>query len=107
MSLRSVARPALLALAMMAGAAAQAATYVYVSNADSREISVLSLDLANGELSPVQTVPVTGAVMPLALSPDRKFLYAALRSEPYTVASFRIDSASGKLTQIGASPLPD
>ncbi|HMC14714.1 MAG TPA: beta-propeller fold lactonase family protein [Albitalea sp.] len=107
MSLRSVARPALLALAMMAGAAAQAATCVYVSNADSREISVLSLDLASGELSPVQTVPVTGTVMPLAVSPDRKFLYAALRSEPYTVASFRIDPASGKLTQIGASPLPD
>ena len=107
MSARSVARAALLALSMMAGAAAQAATYVYVSNADSREISVLALDLASGELSAVQTVPVTRTVMPLAVSPDRKVLYAALRSEPYTVASFRIDPASGKLTQIGASPLPD
>jgi 6-phosphogluconolactonase len=84
----------------------QAATYVYVSNADSREISVLSLD-ANGELSPVQTVPVGGVVMPLAVSPDRKFLYAALRSQPYTAASFRIDPASGTLSAIGSSALPD
>jgi len=107
MSARSLVHRALLALVLMAGAAAQAATYVYVSNADSREISVLALDLASGELSPVQTVPVTGTVMPLAVSPDRKYLYAALRSEPYTVASFRIDPSTGKLSPIGASPLPD
>ena len=107
MSARSTLCSALAALALMGAAAAQAATYVYVSNADSREISVLSLDLASGELSPVQTVAVTGTVMPLAVSPDRKYLYAALRSEPYTVASFRIDPASGKLAPIGTSPLPD
>ena len=98
----TIAGVALLSAAM----AAQAATYVYVSNADSREISVLSLD-ANGELSPVQTVSVSGQVMPLAVSPDRKFLYAALRSQPFTAASFRIDSASGKLSPIGTSALPD
>lgn len=85
----------------------QAATFVYVSNADSREISVLALDATSGELSPVQTVSVTGQVMPLAVSPDRKFLYASLRSQPFTAASFRIDAASGKLSAIGSSALPD
>ena len=84
-----------------------AATYVYVSNADSKEISVLSLDAASGELSTVQTVPVGGQVMPMAVSPDRKYLYAALRSQPFTIASFRIDPASGKLSAIGTHPLPD
>src|SRR4051812_42686543 len=71
-------------------AVSQAATYVYVSNADSREISVLRLDAPTNDLLLVQTVPVTGQVMPLAVSPDKKFLYAALRSQPYSVASFRI-----------------
>jgi 6-phosphogluconolactonase len=85
----------------------QAATFVYVSNADSHEISVLRLDTAGGELGLVQTVPVSGQVMPLAVSPDRGFLYAALRSQPYSVASFRIDAASGRLVAIGSNALPD
>ncbi|GEM_PF-239444 len=107
MFIRLALRTALAAAVLMSIAAAQAATYVYVSNADSRKISVLSLDLSKGELSPVQTLPVTGVVMPLAVSPDRKYLYASLRSEPFTVASFRIDPASGKLSAIGSNPLPD
>src|SRR5258708_35528301 len=45
--------------------------------------------------------------MPLALSPNRHFLYAALRSEPFTVASFAIDPASGKLKHLGNAPLDD
>jgi len=93
--------------ALSSPAMSHAATIVYIANADSKEISVLRLDPASGELAPVQTVPVGGQVMPLAVSPDRKHLYAALRSQPYTVASFRIDPASGRLAAIGSSPLPD
>lgn len=88
-------------------AATSARTFVYVSNADSREISVLSLDAAKSDLLPVQTVPVDGQVMPMAVSPDRKFLYAALRSQPFSIASFSIDASSGRLTRIGSAPLPD
>ena len=43
--------------------------------------------------------------MPLALSPDRRFLYAALRSEPFTVVSFAIDPESGRLTPLHSAPL--
>ncbi len=82
-------------------------TLAYVSNADSREISVLQLDRREGTLRTVQTLPVSGTVMPLALSPDRRVLYAALRSEPYTVAAFAIDPASGLLAPLGSAPLPD
>jgi 6-phosphogluconolactonase len=92
---------------MLSTALSHAATFVYVANADSKEISVLQLDAAAGDLLLVQTVPVTGQVMPLAVSPDRKRLYAALRSQPYSVASFAIDPASGRLTAIGTQPLPD
>ncbi|HEY0858198.1 MAG TPA: beta-propeller fold lactonase family protein [Albitalea sp.] len=91
----------------MSTAVPQAATFIYVANADSQDISVLQLDPIRQELLPVQTLPVGGQVMPMAVSPDRRFLYAALRSQPHTVASFAIDAASGRLTAIGSSPLPD
>ena len=80
---------------------------VYVAHADSREIAVLRLDAASGTVEPAQTMPVGGSVMPLAVSPDATLLYAALRSAPYTVATFRIDRTNGMLSPLGTSPLPD
>ena len=82
-----------------------APTAVYVSNADSREISVLSLDLSTGELEPIETLTVSGSVMPLAVHPDRRTLFAALRSEPFSVACFAIDPASGRLTHLSTVPI--
>ena len=58
-------------------------------------------------LEPLETVAVGGAVMPLAVSPDKRFLYAALRSQPYRVVSFAIDAASGHLRKLGESALAD
>jgi len=92
---------------MTVAAAAQAATIVYVSNADSQEISVLALDRTTGALTPIETVNVGGTVMPLAVSPDKRVLYAALRSQPFRVASFAIDAGSGKLTKLGEAALAD
>ena len=79
---------------------------VYVSNADSGDIAVLRLDPARATLEPVQRVAVGANLMPLALSPDRRFLYAAQRAEPWQVASFAIDPAAGALARIGSAPLP-
>ena len=79
---------------------------VYVANADSHDISVLRLDAANGELKALQQLSVGGTVMPLALSPDRRFLYASIRSEPFEVQSFAIDPGDGRLAPIGRHPLP-
>ena len=62
-------RTVLFGFFMLSAAVTQAATFVYVSNADSREISVLQLDAAAGDLLLVQTVPVSGQVMPMAVSP--------------------------------------
>lgn len=80
---------------------------VYVSNADSREISVLELDKRAGRLRALQTLPVGGMAMPLALSPDQRQLYVALRSEPYTVTALNIDVSTGQLSPLGSAPLPD
>jgi 6-phosphogluconolactonase len=85
---------------------APAATIVYVANAESGDISVLSLDPASGALAEVQRFDTGGRVMPLAVSPDRRRLYASIRSEPCTVLSLAIDAADGRLTELGRAPLP-
>ncbi|MDB5819635.1 MAG: 6-phosphogluconolactonase [Rhizobacter sp.] len=81
-------------------------TAVFVSSADSGELRVFHLDQTTGGLTEVQCLPLGGQVMPLAISPDRRFLYAARRTEPMQVLSFAIDAATGFLTALGASALP-
>jgi 6-phosphogluconolactonase len=79
---------------------------VYVSNAESGDIHVLRLIESSGMLTTVQQVQIGGTVMPLALSPNRRVLYAARRSEPLAVLSFAIDTSSGALSPLGEAPLP-
>ncbi len=86
---------------------AQAATVVYVSNAETKDISVFSLDPANGGLSPLQTFSVGGQIMPMAVSADRQRLYAALRSKPYTVIALSVAPGTGLLGELGSAPLPE
>lgn len=90
---------------------ASAATFVYVGNADSQDISVLELK-PNGDLFAVETVKVPGPAkpggsLPLAISPEKHRLYAALRNEPYTAVTFDIDAQTGKLKLVGPGPLAD
>lgn len=90
---------------------ASAATFVYVGNADSQDISVLELK-PNGDLSVVETVKVPGPAkpggsLPLAISPEKHRLYAALRNEPYTAVTFDIDAKTGRLKLVGPGPLAD
>ncbi|MQR01904.1 lactonase family protein [Glaciimonas soli] len=84
-----------------------AKTMVYLSNADSRDIYVMELNPQDGSLSLVEKVPTGGTVMPLAISPNHEFLYASLRSEPYSVSSFSIDPKNGKLDLLSTVPLAD
>ena len=84
----------------------EGAFVVYVANADSHDIAVLALDRASGALHEVDRFATGGMVMPLAVRPDRRVLYASIRSEPYRVLSLAIDPASGSLTHIGSAPLP-
>jgi 6-phosphogluconolactonase len=90
---------------------ASAATFVYVGNADSQDVTILQLK-PNGDLTPVETTAVPGPAkpgssLPLAVSPDRKRLYVGLRNEPYSVVTFAIDARTGKLTPVGSGPLAD
>ncbi|HEX5370855.1 MAG TPA: beta-propeller fold lactonase family protein [Dehalococcoidia bacterium] len=83
-------------------------TFAYVSNADTRDILVLRLDLTNGSLDQVQRLELTspGSLGPLAVSPDRRFLYAAQREAPYPVSCFTVDQLNGELTYMSRAPLP-
>jgi 6-phosphogluconolactonase len=59
-------------------------TVVYVSNAGVPSISILAMNRATGDVDLIEKTAIPGAEepsptsMPLALSPDRRFLYAAL-----------------------------
>ncbi|MDE1180457.1 beta-propeller fold lactonase family protein [Paraburkholderia sp.] len=86
---------------------AHAKTFVYVSNADSEDISAFQLDDGNGTLTPIQTLHVGGTAMPMALSPDHHHLYAGLRSKPYRVLSLAINPLDGQLIPLGSAPLPE
>jgi len=98
--------PVIAFAALVGSAPAPAATYVYVSNADDGDISTYTL-LDSGDLQVGARVKAASVVMPMAVSPDRRFLYAASRSKPYRVHVYAIDRATGALKQFSSSPLAE
>src|SRR5215218_494766 len=83
------------ALSMVSGASARAATFVYVSNAEDGDIGMYTLQ-PDGSLQPGERFKAEKAVMPMAVSPDKRFLLAAVRSKPYRAFSYSIDSRLGR-----------
>lgn len=94
-------------LTAFGAAPAAAKSFVYVSNADDGDIDGYALDPATGALTPLGKTRAGPKVMPMTLSPDKRHLYAVLRSEPFTVVTYAIDPASGALRQEATAPLPD
>jgi 6-phosphogluconolactonase len=88
-------------------------TLVYVSNAGSKEIFVLTMNRTTGALDLIEKTPVPGtdepspASLPMATSPDKHFLYAQLRSAPYPISTFAIDQTTGRLRHLALTPLVD
>jgi len=94
------------ALMSAGGAPALAATFVYVSNAEDGDIGVYAMK-PDGGLEPRARVPAAKVVMPMTVSPDKRFLYAASRSKPFSVHAYSIDPASGALKLLATSPLAE
>ncbi len=92
---------------LMATDGALARTFVYVSAATDGKIDSYSMDETAGTLTPVATIDAGNMVMPMTVSPDRKHLYAVVRSQPYRVLTLAIDPATGNLTQEAVAALPD
>jgi 6-phosphogluconolactonase len=75
------------------------ASFVYASNAEDGDIGVYHLGI-DGRLIRMARVPARKGTMPLAVSPDRRYLFAAIRSQPFSVATYAIDARSGGLQEI-------
>nr|WP_262417426.1 lactonase family protein [Pseudomonas sp. SH10-3B] len=105
----SVNKPLLLAAAVVCGlgAHANAATFAYISSPGDGLISQYRLDESNGALSLIEQVTAGDQVNPMALSPDGKTLFAALRVKPFQVQAFSIDPTSGHLTPQSKAPLAE
>jgi 6-phosphogluconolactonase len=86
--------------------AAPAATFVYVSNAEDGDIGVYALN-NDGTLAARERVAAAKVVMPMAVSADKRILYAASRSKPYSVHAYAIDRGTGALKLVATSPLAE
>lgn len=79
---------------------------VYVGCAEGRAINVFGLDPDSGTLRPRGTLAAGSEIQWLASEPDSDVLYAALRSDPPSVAAFRAAAGSGMPEQVGWGSLP-
>ena len=91
---------------VVGGSSAMAATFVYVSNAEDGDIGAYRM-LDSGELQPGARAKAANTVMPMVVSPDRRLLYAASRSKPFSVHTYSIDAGTGALTLLSTSPLAE
>ncbi|PWC39939.1 6-phosphogluconolactonase [Azospirillum sp. TSO35-2] len=98
---------ACLAACLLATTPALAKTFVYVSDAEDGVIDGYSMNMANGVLTPLGKTKAGTLVMPMTVSPNKRFLYAVVRSQPLRVVTYAIDPASGALTEKATAPLPD
>jgi 6-phosphogluconolactonase len=83
-----------------------AGTFVYVSNAEDGDIGMYTLQ-ADGSLQPGQRFKAEKLVMPMAVSPDKRLLIAAVRSKPFQAYSYTIDKSSGALNLVGTGTLAE
>ena len=93
-------------MSLASSAPVLAGAFVYVSNADDGEIGTYTLQ-RDGSLKPGQHARAEKIVMPMAVSPDKRFLIAAVRSKPYQAYSYSIDRGSGELKLVGNGTLAE
>jgi 6-phosphogluconolactonase len=87
-------------------AQAPAATFVYVSNAEDGDIGMYTLQ-SDGSLHPGPRFKAEKIVMPMTVSPDKRYLVAAVRSKPFSAYTYAIDRATGALKLVGTGPLAE
>jgi 6-phosphogluconolactonase len=73
---------------------------LYVCLQDDDKIAAFAMAEDTGQLTPKAEIPAAGGPSVLAISPDRRTLYAGHRTQP-AISSFRIDPATGSLTPQG------
>ncbi len=63
--------------------------------------------MPDGALEPGARFKAEKGVMPMSVSPDKRFLVAATRAKPCSAYTYRIDRASGALEPAGSGPLAE
>src|SRR5438046_4558047 len=96
----------ILFMSALASNPAPAATFVYVSNAEDGDIGAYAVQ-PDGTLRALARTQVAKTVMPMAVSPNRRLLYAASRAKPYTVHVYAIDPGTGALKALSTAPLAE
>ena len=81
-------------------------SFVYVSNAEDCDIGQYHLR-QDGSLEPGPRFKVGGQVMPMSVSPDKRFLVAAVRSKPFLAYTYAIERGTGALKPVGSGPLAE
>jgi len=84
----------------------QAVTFVYVSNAEDGDIGQYMMR-PDGTLQPVTRFKAGPNVMPMSVSPDKRYLVAAGRAKPFTAYTYAIDRGTGALKLVGTGPLAE
>jgi 6-phosphogluconolactonase len=85
-------------------APALADTFLYVSMAPEQKIQIFRLNEQDGALTPVEAFAVDGGPGSLGVDPRKQYLFASLRTKS-TLASYALDSKTGKLAHLSTAQL--
>src|SRR3954470_20431988 len=97
---------AAMAAVFLSSGQAMAVTFVYVSNAEEGDIG-LYLMQPDGALQLGARYKAEKLVMPMAVSRDKRFLVAAVRSKPYLAYTYSIHRSTGALQLVSTGPLAE
>src|SRR5919204_600450 len=97
---------ALIAALLVISGPAMSAIHVYVSNAEDGDIGSYVLN-TDGSLTPGPRFKAEKPVMPMTVSPDKKWLIAAVRAKPFSAYSYSIHRGNGALQLVGTGPLAE
>jgi len=95
-----------MAAVFLSSGQAMAVTFVYVSNAEEGDIG-LYLMQPDGALQLGARYKAEKLVMPMAVSRDKRFLVAAVRSKPYLAYTYSIHRSTGALQLVSTGPLAE
>jgi 6-phosphogluconolactonase len=79
--------------------------FVYVANSKDGDIGVFHLDAQSGALTPHARVAAQDNIMPMALSPERRRLYAATRGSDKRINDYAVDAHTGDLSPQFQTPI--
>ncbi|MFC1928530.1 lactonase family protein [Chloroflexota bacterium] len=78
--------------------------YMYISISGEDKILIFTVDPETGKLESQGEVPVAGRPAPLAIDPERRFLYVGRRDD-LKISSYSIDWNTGGLSPVSTVPL--